>query len=264
METYSMNGRFFERLSPLTKLIWVTLVSIIALLCAASLSLILIYAYVLTLLPLSSGIRRYLKPLLKMSTVVMLAISLSQAFFYRYGVRNIQFLGVVVFSIDGFIYGLLQSLIILTMASASTLVAASTTPEDLIDTLSCIGVPSSIGFTSTLALRFLPVIMEDAKTVVKALSARGIETGGIVGKFRLLRISIVTLLVAELRRAEELSTAIALRGYDPHAKSSRSYKVKFKKEDALLFCTFSLVSLSILLMKTFINIPLSLPPWMSL
>jgi len=264
MEVYSAGeGRFFERLSPFTKLVWIILISITAFLCATNLSLILLYVYVLMLLPLSSGIRRYLRPLLKMSAIVMLAISLSQAFFYRYGVRNIQLFSGVVFSIDGLIYGLLESLIILIMASASTLMAASTPPEDMIDALARIKVPSSIGFMSTLALRFLPVVIEDAKAVTRALSARGIETSGIINKFRSLKTGITTLLVAELRRAEELSTAITLRSYDPKTLSKYDHEIRFRKEDILLFFTYSLALSSVLLMRVALNFPLFLPPWSS-
>ena len=264
MEVYSAGeGRFFERLSPFTKLVWIILISITAFLCATNLSLILLYVYVLMLLPLSSGIRRYLRPLLKMSAIVMLAISLSQAFFYRYGVRNIQLFSGVVFSIDGLIYGLLESLIILIMASASTLMAASTPPEDMIDALARIKVPSSIGFMSTLALRFLPVVIEDAKAVTRALSARGIETSGIINKFRSLKTGITTLLVAELRRAEELSTAITLRSYDPKTLSKHDHEIRFRKEDILLFFTLSLALSSVLLMRVALNFPLFLPPWSS-
>jgi len=264
MEIYNTcEGKFFEHLSPLTKLIWVILISIVAFFCAASLSLILVYIYVLMMFPLSSGIKRSLKPLLKMSAIVMLVLSLSQAFFYEYGIRNIRLFDGIVFSIDGFTYGLLESLIILTIASASILVANSTSPEDMIDTLSCIGVPHPISFMSTLTLRFLPVIMEDTKVMIRALNARGVRTDGIVGKFRSLKTSIIMLLIVELRRAEELSMAMTLRGYDPNTRNKYSYKTKFKKEDLMLFSSFLMMLLSILLMKMTVNIPLFLPPWLS-
>jgi energy-coupling factor transport system permease protein len=250
---------FFERINPTTKIVWVIAVSIISFICAGNLGLVILYIYVISLYALSKNVKRYSKQLFKFSIVVLLVFSITQGLFYKYGGREILICGLR-FSIDGFAYGMLESLIILTMASASILVSCSTPPEDMINAFSRLGLPQSISFMASLALRFLPTIMEDTKIVINSLKSRGVDVDSLIGKFLSLKVFLPTLLITELRRGNNIAIAISLRGYEPEKKRYKQ-RLKFGREDLLLFVSLAVIILAIIALNHLLNIYLILPPW---
>jgi energy-coupling factor transport system permease protein len=74
----------------------------------------------------------------------------------------------------------------------------------------------------TLALRFLPTVMEEAARIVTAQRARGARFGGgLIARARALLPLAVPLLAGCLRRADALALAMDARGYRSGAPRTR-------------------------------------------
>jgi energy-coupling factor transport system permease protein len=102
--------------------------------------------------------------------------------------------------------------------------------------LKWIGFPShEVAMTLSIALRFIPTILEDVDRIMKAQSSRGVDFkhGHIGAKFHAIISLIVPLFVSSFLRSEELANAMECRGYDPKAKRTRYRKLKFSWWDLL-------------------------------
>ena len=184
-------------------------------------------------------------------------------------VFNIFFIktGEVIVSIGNFhIYSdaLKQSLMIFTrlvyMITITTILTSTTKPLDLtaglefyLNPLKVIKFPShEIAMVISLALRFIPTIMEEAERIMKAQASRGVDlkNGTIKEKISAVVSLIIPLLVSEISRSTELANAMEARGYDPSKKRTRYRVLKFAVRDlvALIIVTL-VVTGTILLMK---------------
>jgi energy-coupling factor transport system permease protein len=130
------------------------------------------------------------------------------------------------------------------MIELSMILTATTKPLDLtfalewyMTPLKWIGFPSHIvAMTITLALRFIPTILEDVNRIMKAQASRGVdfEHGRIGTKFRAIISLIVPLFVSSFIRSDDLANAMECRGYDPKLKRTRYRILHFSWMDLFL------------------------------
>ncbi len=128
------------------------------------------------------------------------------------------------------------------MIGLSMILTSTTSPLDLtyalewyMTPLKVIGFPAHIiAMTISLALRFIPTILEDVNRIMKAQTSRGVdfEHGGFGKKIRAIISLIIPLFVSAFVRSDELANAMECRGYDPNGKRTKYRKMKFKWGDA--------------------------------
>lgn len=94
-----------------------------------------------------------------------------------------------------------------------------------------------ISLTISLALRFIPTLLNESTRIMNAQKSRGVayNRGFISSKIRSLSTLIVPLLVSCFSRSDELATAMDARGYDPYKKRSRYKVLKFHIYDLIFF-----------------------------
>jgi len=139
-----------------------------------------------------------------------------------------------------------------------SLLTLTTTPMELTDAmeslmspLKLIKVPvHAIALIMSIALRMIPILMEETNKIMLAQKARGadFDTGGAIKKAKAMIPVLVPLFVGAFRRADELALAMDARCYSSVAKRTK-YKVLHigvKDIVATLFClaVFSLVFLN--------------------
>jgi energy-coupling factor transport system permease protein len=123
------------------------------------------------------------------------------------------------------------------MIELTMVLTASTKPLDMtyafewyLMPLKLIGFPShEVAMTLSIALRFIPTILEDVQRIMKAQASRGVdfEHGHIGAKFRAIISLVVPLFVSAFLRSEELANAMECRAYDPRAKRTRYRLLRF-------------------------------------
>lgn len=90
---------------------------------------------------------------------------------------------------------------------------------------------AEIAMTITIALRFIPTLLDDVNRISKAQASRGaaFQKGGIRRKISGLTSLIIPLFVSAFLRSEDLANAMICRGYDPKAKRTRfrAYHIRF-------------------------------------
>ena len=108
--------------------------------------------------------------------------------------------------------------------------------ESLLKPLSKIGFPAhELAMMMSIALRFIPTLMEETDKIMKAQTARGadFETGNLVQKAKSMLPLLVPLFVSAFRRADELAMAMEARCYRGGEHRTRMKQLRFTRLDAL-------------------------------
>lgn len=123
----------------------------------------------------------------------------------------------------GLVQGLFIAVRLVVLIIFTSLLTLTTSPieltdglEDLLKPFSRVGVPShELAMMMTIALRFIPTLLEEAERIMKAQIARGadFESGNMVQRARNLVPLLVPLFVSAFRRADELAMAMEARCY---------------------------------------------------
>ncbi|MCQ2802338.1 MAG: energy-coupling factor transporter transmembrane protein EcfT [Bacilli bacterium] len=101
--------------------------------------------------------------------------------------------------------------------------------------LKLVKFPSHIvAMTLSIALRFIPTLLDETDRIIKAQSSRGVNfTSRGFKRFSALISLVVPLFISAIGRSEELSNAMEARAYDPYAKRSRYRILSFTWRDLI-------------------------------
>ncbi len=108
--------------------------------------------------------------------------------------------------------------------------------EYLLKPLARFGVPAGeLAMMMTIALRFIPTLMEEADKIMKAQKARGadFESGNIIQRAKSLIPLLVPLFISAFRRADELALAMESRCYRGGTDRTRLNELEFGRRDLL-------------------------------
>ncbi len=133
---------------------------------------------------------------------------------------------------------------------ASSLLTLTTSPigltnglEFLLRPFKVIGIPSSeIAMMMTIALRFIPTILEETDRLIKAQTARGVnfEKGGLFKRVQQLIPILVPLFISAFRRADDLAIAMEARCFQVGKKRTHLKELRFSFKDLVYFSIFIL------------------------
>lgn len=158
------------------------------------------------------------------------------------------------------------------MVILSLMFAATTKPMEMtfalewyLTPLRWVKVPTSaFSMTMSLALRFIPVLSTEAKTIFKAQAARGLDysNGKFQERIKALLALLIPLITVSFHHAAELAYALEARGYDPLAKRTSYRKDSFRIVDSLwLVGALAIIAGSLFLLFFKVNgLPLDISP----
>ena len=136
----------------------------------------------------------------------------------------------------------------------SSVLTYTTTPNDLTDAmeklfspLKYVGLKTAVhtlAMMMTIALRFIPTLVEEAEKIMNAQKARGadFENGSLKDRAKALIPILIPLLISSVRRAYELAEAMECRCYNGGDGKTRMKQLRLKAMDyvmcfiTVLFC----------------------------
>ena len=122
--------------------------------------------------------------------------------------------------------------------------------ERLLSPFKRIGVPAhEIAMMMTIALRFIPTLLEETDKIMKAQQARGadFETGNLIQRAKSLIPILVPLFVSAFRIAQELAMAMEARCYRGGENRTRMNEMKLKRRDYVAFALLALFLVAIII-----------------
>lgn len=161
-------------------------------------------------------------------------------------------------SLESITNGLVMMLRIMTLILASNIFLSLTTSAmqlslaitSLMSPLARIGVPvQDIGMMMSIALRFIPTLMQETDTIMKAQSSRGAnyDQGGLIQRMKGFVSVLVPLFISSFRKAEGLAEAMEARAYRSDIKRGKLNPLKLEAKDLVFLVAFSLLCLLIVL-----------------
>ena len=239
---YFPGKSLIHRLDPRTKLLATIALIAIVFVVQGFAGFLLIAGFIL-LCAASTGIHlkfliRGLKPIL----FIILFTFILNLFFQKGGTVLVN-LGFLRITTQGLRMASFMAARLILLVVSSQLLTLTTSPialtdglETLFRPLSAIGFPAhEIAMMMSIALRFIPTLMDEADKIMKAQKARGanFETGSLVSRARAMVPLLVPLFVGAFRRAEELALAMDARCYRGGKGRTRMKQLKFQSIDLL-------------------------------
>ncbi len=151
-------------------------------------------------------------------------------------------------TLEGVYFAIKMCLRIVLLIIGSSILTLTTTPikltdgiESLLKPLSKVGVPAhDIAMMMTIALRFIPTLLDETDKIIKAQQARGadFDTGNLVNKAKALVPILVPLFISAFRRADELAMAMEARCYAGGGQRTRMNVMKITSIDYVASVVF--------------------------
>ncbi len=216
---------------------------------------VLFGALVLLMLVSNVPLRFYAKSaktvlILALFTFVFNALLTGQEVLFR--------LGPIAFKTEGVIVGVFFGLRLFFLIFVSTVLTATTSPVDLADGLNNLLRPLEVlkvpveefSLIMTIALRFIPVLADEADRILKAQKARGLSlSGSILQRVEKLVPIVIPLFVSAFMKAEDLAVAMEVRGYLPGVKRTKYKVTKFEGVDVMVFAFTAVVFVASYLLR---------------
>ncbi len=145
------------------------------------------------------------------------------------------------------------------LVAVTSLLTFTTSPVELTDGLEWllrplrrVGVPGhELAMMTTIALRFIPTLLEETERIMKAQMARGaeFERGHVFHRARTLIAVLVPLMISAFRRSEELALAMEARCYGGGAHRTRMKELRWRSADAVAFAVTAAASALFVLVR---------------
>lgn len=147
-------------------------------------------------------------------------------------------------------YSIAMTLRFIVLIESFSMFFLTTSPDHLGLALEQSHVPYEFCFAFTTAVRFVPVLAEEAQTIMDAQKARGLELerGNFIKKVRNYIPILIPLIVSAIRRSLELAEAMESRAWGATEKRTNLYVLRVKRGDYLL----ALISVLILIFAVYV------------
>ena len=248
---------FVHKMDPRMKIIATLLYIIMLFVAKHPLSLIvgialLVLLYRVANIPLKM-VTKSLKPVIP----VILFTSILNIFFVT-GEVLVKFFFISITK-EGLILAILMSLRIVCLIAGSSLLTYTTSPieltdaiERLLNPLKKLKVPvHELSMMMTIALRFIPTLIEETDKIINAQKARGadMESGGMMQRAKALIPILIPLFVSSFRRADELAMAMECRCYRGGDGRTRMKQLKYSSRDWVALVVMLLGIAAVILMN---------------
>ncbi|MBM7583052.1 energy-coupling factor transport system permease protein [Caldicoprobacter guelmensis] len=200
----------------------------------------LVFAYIGFAVWLSGvPIRYILKGLKPLLFIIVLTFFINV--FFTPGNRVLFQVWVLKFTQEGLNQGIFMALRLVLLVVGTSLLTLTTSPisltdgiERLLQPLQVVRFPAhELAMMMTIALRFIPTLLEETDKIMKAQMARGadFETGNLFQRAKALVPLLVPLFISAFRRADELAMAMESRCYRGGKNRTRMKVLKATKRD---------------------------------
>ena len=131
--------------------------------------------------------------------------------------------------------------------------------EKLLKPLQRVHVPvHEISMMMSIALRFIPILLEETDKIMKAQIARGadFESGNLIKKAKSLVPLLVPLFISAFRRANDLAMAMEARCYSGGEGRTKMKPLKYASRDHKAYIIVIGYLIVILLCRSFLSWPM--------
>ncbi len=236
---YYPSDSVLHRLDPRVKLIGTFLFIVSLFLFNSLYGYIVVTIFLVTIIKLSKVPFRFIAKGMKAIVVLMLFMMFFNLFFTPG--NTIFELWILKITDNGLRQAVFMGIRLIFLILGSSLMTFTTTPNQLTDGLEKIMKPLNrikvpvheISMMMSIALRFIPILLEETDKIMKAQMARGadFESGGVMKRAKSLIPLLVPLFVSAFRRANDLAMAMEARCYRGGDGRTKMKPLHYQKRD---------------------------------
>lgn len=256
---YYKENSLVHRLDPRNKIILTILIIAMIFSCKNFLSLGLVFLVIVASVLFSKvPVRMFLKSLKPIIPIVIFTAVLNM--FYVRGGQEWKF-WIITISEKGIYTAVFMAIRITLLIIASSILTYTTVPTMLTDAIERLLSPlklfkisvHSLAMMMTLALRFIPTLIEEIERITNAQKARGadFENGSLIDRIKSLVPVLVPLFVSSFKRAYDLAFAMSCRCYTGGEGRTRMKQMKLSLKDAFALIFFIAGFAGILLLNRY-------------
>ncbi|NLL70042.1 MAG: energy-coupling factor transporter transmembrane protein EcfT [Epulopiscium sp.] len=160
---------------------------------------------------------------------------------------------------EGLYTALFMGTRLILLIMGSSLLTLTTSPiqltdgiENLLNPFKKIGLPAhEIAMMMTIALRFIPILLEETDKIMKAQIARGadFESGGFIKRAKSLIPILIPLFISAFRRADDLALAMEARCYRGGDNRTKLKQLTIEKQDYVAIGVMILFILALMFLR---------------
>ncbi len=259
-------GQYFEynslihKLDPRTKLLLLIVVIALIFVSGGWLQLGLVALFVFAIIFLSKvPFNMYLKNLKAILPIIIFTMIIN--LFYNSGGKvlfNFWKLTITTGSLERALYMASRILLLIIVSAVLTY---TTTPNDLTDAIENLLSPlrflglknavHTLAMMMTIALRFIPTLIEETQKIMNAQKARGadLENGSLIERIKALIPILIPLLISSVRRAYELAEAMECRCYNGGDGRQRMKQLKYTSIDVAAFLITAVIFVAVIIIN---------------
>jgi len=178
------------------------------------------------------------------SILFLLLITVLCNLFLTQGTTVVSFWKISI-TVEGIKLAVMMAIRLSLLIIGSSIMTLTTTPNNLTDGMESVMRPlkkikvpvHEISMMMSIALRFIPILLDETDKIMKAQLARGadFESGGLIKKAKALVPLLVPLFIAAFRRANDLALAMEARCYQGGEGRTKMKPLKYDKRDGIAY-----------------------------
>ncbi|WP_459130060.1 energy-coupling factor transporter transmembrane component T family protein [Guggenheimella bovis] len=239
-----------HKLDPRVKLMGTMIFIIAIFLCHTVLQYAVVTALTLLLIFISKVPFKFVLKGLKPILFLLVFATIMNLFFTKTGKVLFSF-WVITITDEGLIMTAEMIMRLTLLIMGTSLLTYTTSPLRLTDGLEKafsflkpLGFPAhELAMMMTIALRFIPTLMEETDKIMKAQMARGadFEGGNLITRAKSLIPLLVPLFISSFKRADELANAMEARGYQGGEGRTKLNPLKYEKRDFVAYAIIFII-----------------------
>lgn len=257
---YYKADSFIHKLDARMKIILTVLFIVMIFMCKNFLSLALVLGFVVLSVLLSAvPVLMYLRSLKPIIPIVLFTAILNML--YSGGEDILFSVWKISISSEGLFTAIFMAVRIVLLIVASSILTYTTVPtmltdaiEKLLSPLKLFKIPvQSLAMMMTLALRFIPTLIEEIEKITNAQKARGadFESGKLFERIKAIVPIIIPLFISSFRRASDLAYAMSCRCYTGADTRTRMKQMKLKIKDFAALLIFVIGIAGVILLNIY-------------
>lgn len=197
--------------------------------------------------------------------VILLLLTATMNLFFTTGTVEYWSWGVLKLTDTGIKNAVLMTIRLIYLIIGTSLMTLTTTPNQLTDglekalhPLNKVHVPvHAIAMMMSIALRFIPILIEETDKIMKAQMARGadFDNGNIIQKAKNMIPLLVPLFVSAFRRADDLALAMEARCYNGGDGRTKMKPLKYTAADRRAYLVCILFFAAVIVARIFLPFP---------
>lgn len=244
---YFPNNSVIHKMDPRVKFV-LTFVYILYIFICNNIASLFSASILLFIVVLFSKIK--LSLILKSIKPVILIIIITSFLQIFYNAKGTELLSIwkIKITTGGLYFAIFTTIRILSLVVASSMLTFTTTPTRLSDAMESVFSPMkilkinvhSIAMMMTIALRFIPTIIEEVDKIISAQKSRGadLESGSLIKRAKAMIPIFVPLFVNSFKRAYDLAFAMECRCYQGGEGRTKLNIMKVKQVDIIAIIIF--------------------------